>query len=617
MFLKGMELQKEIPSTINGLIGYIDNFMKEDEKKEEFYKRKFTTKGSTELRVLEFINLEPITFRLITYKWDELSITLRVNNDLFHPLFFGMGISNGQYRKLVGPATGHLYKNLNSGSYSDYYITRKYTNKTGPKDFQDLVINGSRPLEVNSEIQNESLKFQILMEFYQVVCQDLSDALGNEPSELGYEYFINFNSLLSLSLKDNEIEAFLTKLFHETGLSIPFNWEEIKQKKTLNALVYAVENALFLWEKVFKRQIPETPNYSINKLLTERVELNFEVPTPEKPLLKNARSHSTSSQDEFPTATFLEMFLNRTLVAIVNKQGDTDESGYRFLIKDEVVEIESLTKEMQIVCDKNGNFSMREIAIIDIREEKKMNQRMLVNYEGYYPKDPYTGRSDEITALFSNKLNRVLDAFCIRQPDERSSILEYYKKRLYKKAGKRLEDGVYRNLSQRIAAYAVEKKEIPPVKLLLDLLFVQDTLLGTLHYNRKVVNVLNQSEMLKENLNEPMTPEETLYYLGKIGGIAARSSRNKESLVKKLLRQSTVDGILAVINHRIESGYDDIEQANVVGLLSFLMDKQRENLAIRGQSKLTNFEKYSYIAGVLKEVRTPKKEAEEMKNDAK
>lgn len=601
--LEGIKSEENIEPTIEGLISFIDREMTE-EKKEDFYTRKYITKGSKRLFRIGFDSLFPLKLSLQDDRqWEDISSELKMSKNYFHPLFLSNNITNGQYKKLTGEGTTYLNNYNNAGSFSDYFISRKVFELI----YKGIQKNGGDfKLEVGVQIKEGSVKSEILLAFYELVHNISFVEYENDEFE-GMEFFIDFNTILENDeIIKQDKESFLNRYISELGIEMEINMGQIADGKQLNGLFYFLESILFQAETIFGLELEKMEEKTIPYLLEEKVNLNFEVPTNEKPLLSNPRNKILGKDAEIPKISLLEAILLRFLVVVINKQGTTPLSGFRFPIKENGNTPNSIEKMLQVVSDKNGNLSILNVSFIDVKKEEKFKQSILDNRERYLGIDSTKQEDDSVKRFFQTELFKVLKNFSVRFPKEEKVIWNFYHKQDYRAAGKRLMDGPFNNLPNRVLRKLQTDDDYMGFLQLKTLLFVIDTLRGS-NQNEGKLSYFMSSKLIMEEMmeKEELSKEEAYYMLGKIAGLVVRSSRNKDSLVKTVLKKSRPKDVLEVVNKRFESGFEEIEYK---GLLKNWMTKLIENGTILDQTKtMSPDEKFTFITGLLSEVRTQKK----------
>ncbi|WP_456364247.1 hypothetical protein [Priestia aryabhattai] len=603
IFLEGLKEEKNINESLIGVLKFIDQEMTK-EKIEEFYERKFKSKGSKCLYRIGFASLNPVKLHLESVKdWNNLSSELLCNKQYFSPLFISTNITNGQYRKIIGEGAQYLYKNNNSGSFSDYFVTRKVFENV----YKGLRKNGGtfKPEIDTTKVEKGSIKYEILEGFYGILEELVSSKLVAGTGE-GMEVFIDFNSIIeNINIASQEKVEFVSSLLKETNLDLEVNVDEIIQTGDLNGILYLLESIFFQVEEISGIKIKEEEVASIKELFEIKVRLPFEVPTGEKPTLANPRNLTLGKKTELPTISVLELLLTRMLVTVINKQGSASQSGYHFLIRDTANSVTSIEKKLQIVSDKNGNLSINNVDFVDIAKEHKFKRDVLKNRIIYLGVDTPTEEDTKI--FFIKRLNKLLKNLSIRYPKEQERVWELFHNREYRRAAKSIYDGVYENLYTRVIGKLDKDKEFISISDLSNLLFVIDTLNGTNNLERMLLYCMSQSREALEKLmlKEVLSDEESFFLLGKITGMAVRNSRNKDSVIKSILKKSRSADIIAEINKRFEVDYDDIEYKY---LLEKWMSKVMEsgNVLSAGQSMKSN-EKFVFITGMLSEAKTKKK----------
>lgn len=605
--LEGLRNEKNMEPSLEGILSLIQDEMKEKEKKEEFYERKFPEKETKAFYMIGFKSLSPVSLYVQQiYDRSTVSDVILHHEDMLHPLFLASNITNQQYRKLFGNGTENLYKNLNGSSFSDYYVSRKAMSRILEK-CEDIELTVPEQME-------QSRKKEVLNAFYDIVNTEgrriaAIPKADRSKQEFGCEFFINFNSLLEMEhTSEEEIAAFLQELLQSYGVDIPFSFESVKETNGINGLVYVVESILFQADSIFKTDVK---GKTMEELFEQRLPLTFEVPTNEKPLLGNQRSVEVEKEHEIPTASLFEMILLRLFTTNLSKQGDTDQSGYTFSLEEGNDSVTNLKKRVQIKSDQYGNLSIRKIDFVDIKEEAGLKKRIFEQYHVYFGKEI---DEDKSWSVFQAKFFQCLDMFTTRYPKEKDIIREQWKNRKYKMLAKTLYDGMYRNITERLRACEdISNTEVKTWHLL-DLLYVIDSLNPNVNFakERKMISLLSYQKKLDELLEQDeLSNEEGLFLVGKTAGFISRDSRNRSSLVKKFLRQKKVDDILDAINARFETGYDEIRYP---GLMAKWTSKTAFLFANDPKRKLTPSEKFIYISGVLSES-SPMKKTEEKNND--
>jgi len=603
IFLEGLKEEKSVNESLNGVLKFIDQEMTK-EKIEEFYERKFKSKGSKRLYKIGFSSLNPVKLQLESVKaWDSLSTELLSDKQYFHPLFISTNITNGQYKKIIGEGAQYLNNNNNSGSFSDYFVTRKVFENVYKGLKKDK--GTFRPEIDTTKVDKGSVKYEILRSFYDLL-EELISSEFVEGNSAGIEVFIDFNSISeNKNIASQEKVGFISSLLAETKLDLNVNVSEIIQEGNLNGILYLLESIFFQVEEISGIKIKDEGIGSIKELFNIKVKLPFEVPTGEKPILANPRNLKLGKKAEFPTISVLELLLTRMLVTVINKQGSTSQSGYHFLIKETANSVTNMEKKLQIVSDKNGNLSINSVDFIDIAKEHKFKRDVLKNRLIYLGVD--TPSEEDTKTFFIKRLNIVLKNLSIRYPKEQDRVWELFHNREYKRAAKTIYDGVYKNLYTRVIGKLDKDKEFIGVLDLCNLLFVIDTLNGSNNLERMLLYCMSQSKEALEKLmvKEILSDEESFFLLGKVTGMAVRNSRNKDSVIKSILKKSRSTDIIAEINKRFEVDYDDIEYKY---LLEKWMSKVMESGSVLNTSQaMKSNEKFAFITGMLSEAKTKKK----------
>ena len=594
-------MEKDFEESFEGILSFIDTEMKDEEKKKEYYERKF--KDSKKLMVVGFQSLSPVKLHIVQeYDMKETSEQIKNHPDVFHPLFISNNITNGQYKKLEGVGTDKLYKKNNSGSFSDYYITRKVLDKVLPNNIV---------LETSEEAKEKTLKLEILKEFYRLFNEVASTLSQNGEKEVGYDFFIDFNTIIGLhGVSKEQKEAFLQTILDETGVQYSVDYNLFEEKEWVNGLVYLMESIEFQSKQIYGISLEEK---TMDDVLQEKVGLPFEVPTNEKPILKNVRTSQNEKEEDIPKSLFFEMILLRMLVIMINKQGTTPFSGYRFLLKEGDDPRTSIEKRMQIVGDKNGNMSVLKIEHRDIKVEHEFLKSIMDNYLHLFGSEM---EEDNAFSIFMAKYLSVKDIMMERQPKEKEMTELKWNKRLYKELSRILYDGPFRNIGIRIMNYEEKTNKQVGLFQLLDLLFVIRSLDFQGSKKKERLMFLNRNVNISELIEkEALTKEELYYVLGGIAGITVRSSRNKDSVSKTMLKQTNVKQVLEEINKRFSISLDEIEYLPMVEKWMKVIVSQMGELLEKKQ--MASDEKFSFITGFLSEVNRGKGKKQEGNNNDK
>lgn len=555
-------------------------------KREDYYKRKF--KDSQKLCVLGFESLNPVRLAITNeYKMDEVSEHIKNHPDVFHPLFLSSNITNGQYRKLDGAGVDFLNKKDNGGSFSDYYISRKSLDKVLP-NLLTLVPVG---------LKNQPIKHSILTELYRYFNEVSKTLSASEVEAAGIDFFINFNTILEMdTVSDDEKERFIQSLVNETGIKYSVNYLELEENNWANAIIYLMESVEFQSSRIFGLDVV---GKTVEEILMEKVRLPFEVPTNEKPILKNPRVLTGEKDEDTPRLSLFEMMIVRMLVVNINKQGNTPYSGFSFLLQDGKEDASSVEERMRIVADKNGNMSIFNIEINNKEASFLFKKNAIrVFRQIFHTYDVMSEESAE--KRFFTKFISVKEKWMISQPNEKEVLEKRWGKRDYKGVRKTLFDGAFRNATSRMAAFEKRQNQSMSDYDLLDLLFViealgneHSTLLERVRFVTKDLRV--NSLMDKEQL----TNEELHYVLGAIAALVIKNSRNRDSVSKDFLRKNRVEDVMTRIAKQVEVGLGDIEYSGMIGKwmkrVSFDFVEQVE------KKQMSGYEKFAYVSGFLSE----------------
>lgn len=589
--LDALKSQREIPLSLEGITSFLETEMNQTEKVDDYFARKF--KDSKELVVIGFESIQPVKLKIHhRYQMADMSSSLKMNNDILHPLLISYNITNNQYRKIYGTKDGVPFKGDSRGSFSDYYLSRKVLDSSLPSLLE---------LNISEQVENRKLKADITREFYKYFNKEAKKQVGGK--EAGVELFVDFNSLFDLAnCSDTEIKYFLESVIDEYGMSVPYSYEEVKEKRRANALLYLLESIDFQAEQMYKITDLETKN--LTDILSHEVPLPFEVPTAEKSILGNVRIQELNKNDDLPKATFFEMFLLRILVLSINKQGKLSNSGFHLLLKNENDKALSIEKTMQVTGDAYGNMSISSIDINNVKKIHLFKQRIMESYALFFSSKL---QEQDAERMFYAKYYSVKDSFFFSQQKEREMIERKMKKRAYNDIGKSLKDGAFTNVDLRIMAYEKKMNKSITYFDLLDLMFVITALRGVKNSTLERLSFMNKQ--LKANdlsKQENLTKEEYFFLLGGTAGMVIRQSRNSSSLLKAVLKQNRIPDILQTINKRIESGIDEIEYLPMV---SNWMNVLVSQLSLFENKKLMiSEEKFAFVAGVLSESKNKKQE---------
>lgn len=628
--LEGIKNKFNIEDTIEGLIGFVNNQMGTENFK-DYCERKFIDKGSKKLCRVGFTSLTPLKLELLDeVEWENASDELLQSNNYFHPLFFSMNITNGQYRKMYGEGSQYLYKSNNTNSFSDYFITRKVFESIGEGI---LKYGGSFSFEVDKGINQSTIKYQILEKFYEAVQQSICPKIQNGDYE-GIEFFLDFNSIVeNPQFDEKEKVDFIQRLLHENQLNADVR--KVMDERLLNAMIYMAENIFFQTTQIFKIKLTSGLN-NINALLTMKVDLPFEVPTAEKPTLKNRRNHNLDKNEPYPKLTLFEMILMRFLVVLINKQGSTDGSGFTFEIKEDKDEVASIEKHIQVISDSYGNMSIRKVEFEDVFKNQRFIRRIQKNGRIYLGIENEALSQKEWLHLFEKELFKVCKNFCIQRKKDEEKIWLDYRKKKYKAAGKKIYDCIFRNIHIRAYVKVVADNTLFQENLK-SLLFVMDVLQdnqkneGLLRYFMTYENDVNKSteevntaiaNVVKENTvtngteivekkkvndyasqlmeKEWLTNEESCFLLGKITGLVLRNAKHKEKLIESVLKKTRVTELLEFINKRFEIEYGTIDYKGVAR--GWMLKNYQNSNILQEKRSLTPNEKFVFITGLLSEV---------------
>ncbi len=320
----------------------------------------------------------------------------------------------------------------------------------------------------------------------------------------------------------------------------------------------------------------------------------FEVPTNEKPTLKKSRVTTLDDENDLPKLTLMEAILIRFITVTINKQGKTQDSGYVFDLKEGNDKNVSLERRMHVTADAYGNPSILRVESVDIKQREVFLQKIKTVYSFYYSE---TLDKDKTIKLFYGKLLSVRDNFTIKQPKEKELIDMYLTRKEYKKIGKVLYDGTYRNITNRVMAFERKHNRSTTYSDLVDFLFILDVLLGKQSEEGRLCFMKRRINM-KELVNkEDLSTEELHFLLGGLSSLVIKDSRNSSSLVTTFLGQNRTKDILGKINKRISTGVNEIQN------LSWVSERMNLILAhyqhFTDKKQMSHEEKFAFISGLL------------------
>jgi len=588
IFLEGLQIQtnQTIGKNIQDILSFVESQLVDD-KKMDFLNRKF--RETEKIVSVGFTSLSPVKLSIQQeYVKEETNEQILTHEDVFHPLFYGFTITNNQYKRLEGTGVEKLNQKQNVNSFSDYFISRKTL---------DVVLPLLIQLEVPQALKGSGVKEEILGEFYRIFNEKAEQLSREEAKTVGMDFFIDFNSILKLEISDEEKEVFIQRLFNYNGVCEKVDYQLIKEKSLLNAMVYAFDTICFQSEKLYKIDVSVTngiPNFTT--LMEQEVPLSFEVPTNEKPVLKKPRTPSLKSIDDLPKMTVLEMVLFRYLILSINKQGKVEGSGYNFDLKEGQDRYVTIERSMRITSDAYGNPSISRVMFTDIKKKEAFFERARFLYRVYFG-ESMTPDESKLEKMFYAKLYSVRDAYMVKNLQEKDLFNRLLTKDASESVARVLYDGAFRNIESRVGGYAEKHKKLLTFNHLIDLLYLIDVMDGKnkwlkgMEYMKRGLTI---SDLLKK---ETLNHQELHYLLGQISFETIKGSRNKETNLNKFLRLHRVEEVLKNINKAIEVNVHDIPNVSwVTGvIMSVLPDVQELNM----KKQMTPQEKFSYVSGLL------------------
>ena len=599
LILEGLQQEKNmtIDKSLKGILEFLKTELP-DETKDDYFTRKF--RESKTVYSIGFDSINPVKLSIKkVYNTAELSDSIIRHNDFFHPLFYGYNITNNQYRKLEGEGVDKISQKNNTNAFSDYYISRKVLDKVLPHKIE---------LSSEDKIDGGPIKNEILNEFYEEFNTVAAHLREKEEENVGSDFFIDFNTVLDLEIDGETKEQFVEKLLSEYGIWIPINYTDLHDKRLLNGYVYLTESISFMAKKFFDI---EFINKDIGEILSEEVNLTFEVPTAEKPILKKSRNALVKDRDDLPKLAFVEMILLRYLVVMINIQGTTHKSGYRFRLKEGNDKNVTLVRKIQVVSDNKGNFSLNEIEYINLKEIEELKQRIKDCYAHYYPRNVEL-QDKEAEDMLGKKFFYVMNVFHSKQPQEVELLKKFYNEKKYRSLGKKFLDSSFTNIEKRVVDYEGTKGLITG-RDLVDLLFVIDVTLDINKIRERMSFMGNRVDVKMLIEKEDATSEEVHYVLGRTAAMVVKDSRNKDSLVGRYMSFGRTRDIMDGITKRLESGYNEIQSVDYV---SNNMDFIWKNIQSLLEKKMMSSEdKFSYVSGFMSGLRTYVKNTNENKEE--
>lgn len=593
--LEALSSERKLELSLEEIVSFIEKELDTDEKIQDYYDRKF--KDSKELFVIGFESIEPVELKITNqYSFDSMSIQLKKDKDILHPLLISYNITNNQYKKIEGTKNLVPFKpDFNRGSFSDYYISRKVLDNFLPSLLE---------LETNEKFSTKPFKEEIMNAFYDLF-NNVAAEIKDRDEEVGYEFFIDFNTIIDLEQhSEKEKKVFISNLIMEYGIENTCSIDDVFHKKTVNDVMYLLETIEFQAESIY--EIKNIQGKTMTELFQEKIELPFEVPTGEKPTLSNNRLLGLEKNIDIPNVSFFEIFLLRMLVLSINKQGKVASSGYHFEIKDGAKSPTSITKTMQITGDAYGNMSIASIQIDDIRKMQLFKERIIDSHSLVFNEHIDEKQAENV---FYAKYFNVKDTFFQNQVKEKEILELKMNKREYKNVSKIIIDGAYRNTPTRVLSFEEEKKKPGTYYQLLDLLFVMFSLdnVGNKEIGRLgfVTNQLRANDLSKK---PQLTKEEFYFLLGSIAGLVIKGSRNRDSLRKSFLKYNRIQDVLDNITKRTAAGYEEIDY---ISMVSNWMNVIVMNLSqFENRKSMSSEEKFSYVAGLIYESKTKNQEVE-------
>lgn len=596
------------PYSVESILCFLENEMTE-EKVLDYYSRKFEeskhdkqSKHTKQLFVIEFDSIHPIKLSIShNYTLKNMSQSLKKDKDVLHPLLIGYNIANNQYRhvtRIENENPSATVSKQSTGSFSDYYFSRKLLNTALPDCLQ---------LTTSSLLSEETKKYEILHEFYAIFNDIAKKEVGKK--NVGYDFLINFNSIIDLDgPTEEEKKQFMDSLIAEYPFDTSFNYDELMKNRWFNGVIYLLESIELQAFTMY--QLPRTnERIAIETILKQPIELPFESPTDQKATLANQRLPFVPVSLDLPKIPLYEMMLLRFLVVSINKQGTTSASGYRFFVAEGEKLPTSIEKTIQLTANAYGNISITMLDLKDIKEIKQFKKSAMEAYAVFFGSK--LSEEDAQQVLYA-KLIATLELFFTTNQTKKELIQSKLNQRLYKEVGVLLYDALIPTIGKLVQVYETKEKKTVYYNQLVDGLFVVYALSELQNKQMERVNFLTNTLRANELAKkEILTSEEFYFLLGAVSGFTINNSRNRDSLRKQFLRQNRVSDVLELLNKRIAIGIDEIDYLPIINSWLNVITLHLPTHASNQQ--MTNTEKFAFIAGFVAE--SIKKKQEEIKND--